>query len=86
MTSPKLYAKVTAALIDSGARQAILYVSEKRTIKATRTRYRGKFSRRCIEITLTDGPPNYTERQRIKQLKKVKEPFPVKKVQLRISK
>jgi hypothetical protein len=81
----KEYAKVAQALLDSGAYQAVLYVSPTRTIKATRKRLRGKFDRRSVELILTDGPPAYAERQRIKLLKKAGEPFPVKKVQLRIA-
>lgn len=36
-----------------------------------------------VQITLTIGKPNYVEREFITKLKKVKEPFPVKKVQLK---
>jgi hypothetical protein len=82
----KEYSKVAQALLGSGAHQAILYVSPKRTIKATRRRFKGKFDRRAIELIFTDGPPNYAERKFIKLLKKAGEAFPVKKVQLRIAK
>ena len=81
----KEYAKVAQALLDSKAYQAVLYLSPTRTIKATRTRYKGKFSRGRVELTFTDGRPNYLERKTIKDLVKAKEPFPVKKVQLRIA-
>lgn len=79
----KAYATVSSRLVLSGAYQAVMYVSPTRTIKATRRRYKGKFDKRAVEITITDGPPNYAERQFIKLLKKAKEPFPVKKIQLR---
>lgn len=81
----KEYSKVAQALLDTKAYQAILYVSPTRTIKATRRRFKGKFGRRAVELIFTDGPPNYLERKRIKELKKVGEPFPVKKIQLRIA-
>ncbi len=79
------YSKLAKAVLDSGAYQGILYVSPKRTIKATRKRFKGKFSRSVVELQFTDGRPNYLERKRIKDLVKVKEPFPVKKIQLKFA-
>ena len=67
------YRRVMEALLDEeGARQAVLFVDEKRTIRATRRLY-GKArrpSRRQIEVHLTDGPPNYREREIIKRCRK----------------
>ncbi len=79
------YSKLAKAVLSSGAYQAILYISPNRTIKATRKRFKGKFSRSTTELLFTDGKPNYTERKRIKELVKAKEPFPVKKIQLKIA-
>lgn len=68
--------------------KATKYVAENVTVKATRKLYGGKIDRRYkrTEIMLTIGPPNYAERQFIKTLKKAGEPFPVKKVQLKMPK
>ncbi len=81
----KEYSKVAGALLGSDAYQAVLYLSPSRTIKATRTRYNGKFSKGRVELTFTDGRPNHLERKFIKLCQKAGEPFPIKKVQLRIA-
>lgn len=81
----KEYSKVASALLSTNAFQAILYLSPTRTIKATRTRYKGRFSKGRVELTFTDGRPNYLERKFIKLALKAKEPFPIKKVQLRFA-
>lgn len=67
---------------DPKIKTATKFVSPKFTVKATR---RFKFTRRATrdEVVLTFGAPNYKEREFIKTATKVKEPFPVKKVQLR---
>lgn len=81
----KEYSKLASALLTTTAYQAILYISPKRTIKATRRRFKGKFSKSPIELTFTDGRPNYLECKFIKACEKAGEPFPVKKVQLRFA-
>jgi diaminopimelate epimerase len=65
------------------ARSAVKYVSEKEVVKATR---RGKPSKRACQtqVLLTIGRPNYAERKFIKLCQKAGEPFPVKKVQLKL--
>lgn len=78
----KEYEAVIEALLDSGAHRAIKYLSAKRTLKATRKSYKGKFNKRVVEVQITDGPPNYDERKFIKLAKKAKEPFPIKKIQI----
>lgn len=79
---PKHVAKVVEALESSrDNRRATLYVSPKYTVKATRQRrLRTKYS--IATILVTAGRPNYHEREVIAVLRKCKEPFPVKKVQL----
>lgn len=70
-------------LIATGARTATKYWTEKLTTKVSRPKYKGKPSRRQIELVVTIGPPNYAERGFIKSCKKAGEPFPVRKIQLR---
>jgi len=76
--------QVVEALLETGAAQAVKYVSANETIQATRIRYAGKVRRRApIEIRITVGRPNYLARRFIKACRKAGEPFPVKRVQLR---
>ena len=58
-------------ILSGGAYKATVYLSNKLTVKATRKRYKGKFLKKTIDITLTIGPPNYEEREKIKQAKKL---------------
>lgn len=66
-----------------GARKATKYVSPKEVIKAT---FQGKRDKRATHNTvlITVGAPNYAERKFIKLAKKAFEPFPIKKIQLRL--
>jgi hypothetical protein len=77
-------ADVIGTLLSSGAKTATKYVSEKLTIRASRRiyRYNGKPGN-DIEVVLTIGKPNFEAREFIKLCKKAKEPFPVKKIQLK---
>jgi hypothetical protein len=70
-------------LIEQRARLAIKYLSPKLIVRACRKRYRGKILKGSIEIILTIGKPNYKEREFIKKCKKVGEPFPIERVQLK---
>src|SRR5665647_1789010 len=65
-------AEVVEEILIGGAYKATKYLSDKLTIKATRKRYKGKFSRitQAIDIVLTIGKPNYEEREQIKLAKK----------------
>ena len=66
----KSYTKVIKILLDSKKHQAVIYISEKRTIKATRRLYKSKPMKGKTEIQLTDGPPNHRERLAIKRMKR----------------
>lgn len=79
----KYYQEVVESIINNDLVKATKYVSPKLVVRGTRTRYGGKFLRGNIEITLTIGKPNYAEREFIKLLKKAKEPFPVKLIQVK---
>ena len=76
--------QVVEALLETGAAQAVKYVSVNETIQATRIRYGGGGRRRApIEIRVTGGRPNYLARRFIKACRRAGEPFPVKRIQLR---
>lgn len=76
--------RVVDALLATDAHKATKFVSEKHVVRATRRLFGGKILKRgSIDIVLTIGPPNYAERQFIKQLRKVGEPLPLKKIQLK---
>lgn len=79
-----MYDKLIEALVASNAVKATKFISEKEIVRVTRTRYKGKFDRYKLELTVTRGKPNYREREFIKICKKAGEPFPVKKIQLKV--
>jgi len=58
--------------------RATIYLTPRLTVKATR-RCVGK---NRIELLMTIGIPNYTEREFVKLCLKAREPFPIKKIQL----
>ena len=78
-----MYDTLIETLVAAKAVKATKYISEKEIIRATRTRYGRSFSRGNLELTITRGKPNYLEREFIKACKNAKEPFPIKKVQLK---
>lgn len=73
-------ARAIQSLVACDAHRATLYVSDRETVKVTNRNRRARAKN--LELVVTIGRPNWHERQRIKQFKKVGEPFPVKKVQL----
>ncbi len=64
--------------------RATKYISPTLIVRGVRTRVGKKILSGNIEVTLTIGKPNYLERDFIKLCKKAGEPFPVKKVQLKM--
>lgn len=74
---------IEAVVNDSNVKRAVKYISPKLIVRATRT---GKKAVRSgnIEITLTIGKPNYLEREFIKLCNKAKEPYPIKKIQIKL--
>ena len=78
-----MYDLIIETLVAAKAIKATKYISDKEIIRATRTRFGQSFSRGNLEVTITRGKPNYTEREFIKACKKSGEPFPVKKIQLK---
>lgn len=84
----KVTAQCVDAIVNFGAVRATKYIDEKTTAKATRITYRKNHRPRnkVLEIRITVGRPNYLERKFIKLLKEAAEPFPVKKIQLKMPK
>lgn len=80
--------QVVHQIINNGAVRATKYVSPKEIIRVTRKLSRGKIDGRDRNITmiLTIGRPNYVEREFVKLCQKAKEPFPVKKIQVKLYK
>lgn len=64
------------------ARKATKYLSPKFTVKVTRS-HRVDRRSRAETVTLTYGVPNFEERKFIKAALKAKEPFPIRRVQLK---
>jgi len=82
----KVVSQVVDILISTEAKSAIKYIDEKTAVKATRKTFKGKIQKGNIKIILTIGKLNYEAREFIKKCKKSGEPFPVKKVQLKLIK
>lgn len=87
MINYKEISNVCEALIVNNAMKAVKYVSPKSIIRAVRKTY--KYNGRKInkelkmEVNLTIGHPNYREREFVRLCQQAKEPFPVKKIQLK---
>ena len=82
-------AQVVSALLSTGARRAVKYLSETETVVAARPMYQGRRPRkngRSTTVVVTFGKPNYEARAFIKRAKKAGEPFPIRKVQLKFPK
>ena len=78
---------VLLTLIKLEAKRAMKYLSDKSVVTAMRRTYKGKILKKDnIDIVLKIGKPNYAEREFIKLCKKAKEPFPVKRIQLKYPK
>jgi len=75
---------VAEQLLRFNAIKATKYLSPTHIIRATRKRYGGKIISGTIEMVISIGRPNYIERDFIKDCKKAGEPFPVKRVQLKL--
>ena len=85
------YNKVVDSIINNDAViKATEYRSPKLIIRAVRKTFKVHKRRtrkgQNVEIILTIGKPNYAEREFIKLCNKAKEPFPVKRVQLKLCK
>lgn len=77
--------KVISLLLLTNSWKATKYISPKEVLRVTRRRYlrSSKSFGRHVELVINVGRPNYAEKEFIKKLMKAKEPFPVKKIQLK---
>lgn len=84
----KYVGDVVNQLVDTDTIKATKFINSEYVIRATRKRFGGKIDKRSktIDIVLTIGKPNYEEREFIKKLRLVREPFPVRKIQLKFAK
>ncbi len=78
-----MYDKIITTLIATNAMKATKFTAPNHIIRVVRRKYKNKFERHTLELTVTEGKPNYAERKFIKKLKKAGESFPVKKIQLK---
>jgi len=76
--------EVIEAILGGGVIKATKYISPKEIIRAVRKTFGKKIVKGNIEIHLTIGKPNYAEREFIKLCQKSDEPFPIKKIQLKL--
>ena len=76
--------KQVVTAVFGGARRATKYLSPKWIVRATAPNFKRSNDVRHGQMVLTIGRPAYAERQFIKAAKKAGEPFPVKKVQLKM--
>lgn len=67
---------------------AAKYLSEKLVVRAVRKRYKGKLpaKNQNFEMSLVIGRPNYKQKEFIKDCKKAGESFPVKSIQIKVTK
>lgn len=77
---------VMSAVSHSKVYFAAKYLSDKLVVRATRPRFEGKVSKGNLHVSLVIGKPNFAQREFIKMCKKAKEPFPVKKIQVKLTK
>ena len=75
--------RVIDALISSNGRVARKYLAPDLVVTATRVCFNGKIMRGNINVRFKAGEPNYEEREFIRKCKRAKEPFPVRKIQMK---
>ena len=76
------FAKVIEGLLESGARSATVYLSATQRVTATHIHKPNRRNRHTT-IAVTYGQLNWAGREFVKMCRKVGEPLPVKKVQLK---
>ena len=79
---PREFAKVIAALVGGDCRSVVKYITPKLVVRAT-WRHKPKANHTREEMVVTYGAPNYLEARFAKLAVRAKEPFPIKKIQLR---
>ena len=77
------FTKAVNALLASTARSATVYVSDRQRVTATHV-HKPYGRAQSSTIAVTYGNLNYAGREFVKACKRAGEPFPVKKVQLKL--
>jgi hypothetical protein len=75
----KYLTQMIVYMLDSRIKSAVKYTFEDERVKLSKM-YRKTYP---LDLRLTIGKPNYSERKFIKQCIKAGEPFPIKKIQLK---
>jgi len=84
----QIFSDLAEIILEGGAIKALKVFDDHTIVRATRKTYQGKIDKRSriTGIIFTIGSPNYQERKFIKDCKKAKEPFPIKKIQIKYPK
>ena len=69
--------KVVNALLDSGARTATQFLSAKKRVRVSRLVFKGRFSRKAVELVVSVGKPNCEERETLRRARRLGNPFVV---------
>ncbi len=81
----KPYQEVFREIIRSEVKKATKYIGQELIIRVTKKTFDNNANNKGnMQITMTIGKPNYQEREFIKKCLIVNEPFPVKKVQVKL--
>lgn len=75
-------AQVIRVLLKTGARKATKFLSDRETVKVSRT-WKPDRRSRSQTLVVTMGRPNYAEREFLKKCRRAGEPVPVKRVQIK---
>lgn len=77
---------VVKTLLESDAAKVTAFLSPNLTVKASRVMFGGRIDKRDAraDVRVTIGVPNYAERRFIKACKDAGEPFPIKRLQVKL--
>jgi len=81
----KIFSELAEVILEGGAVRATKYYDDKTVVSCKRKLFGGKIDKRSdiTELLFKIGAPNYKEQEFIRKCKKVGEPFPVKKIQMK---
>lgn len=80
---PMLVAQVTRVLIDNPNLRKVTYYADPKYVVSICRRFKFRKRSRSNDFVVKIGQPNFLERKFIAMCKKAKEPFPIKRVQLK---
>lgn len=85
MISRKAFSQLAEIILEGGAKKATKFFSPREVLKAT-LQGKPRKNERTRTILFTIGAPNYKERQFIRHAQQAKEPFPIKRIQIKFPK